>query len=96
MEGNFGLFEIRPHCHQAVAGFMSQAVERSVSFSHSQMVLTGGATPALEILIFCLADPGNAFLVPSPYHPDLDRDVKWRGLEWRLYLFLAAVQRTLT
>ncbi|MCE3216434.1 putative aminotransferase acs10 [Datura stramonium] len=73
-----GLLELK----MAVAGFMSQAVERSVSFSHSQMVLTGGATPALEILIFCLADPGNAFLVPSPYHPDLDRDVKWRtGVE---------------
>lgn len=73
-----GLLELKV----AVAGFMSQAVERSVSFSPSQMVLTGGATPALEILSFCLADPGNAFLVPSPYYPDLDRDVKWRtGVE---------------
>ncbi|KAF3647725.1 putative aminotransferase ACS10 [Capsicum annuum] len=73
-----GLLELKV----AVARFMSQAVEGSVSFSPSQMVLTGGATPALEILSFCLADPGNAFLVPSPYYPDLDRDVKWRtGVE---------------
>nr|XP_016494649.1 PREDICTED: probable aminotransferase ACS10 isoform X1 [Nicotiana tabacum] len=73
-----GLLELKV----AVAGFMSQAVEKSVSFSPSQMVLTAGATPALEILSFCLADPGNAFLVPSPYYPDLDRDVKWRtGVE---------------
>ncbi|XP_019252280.1 PREDICTED: probable aminotransferase ACS10 isoform X2 [Nicotiana attenuata] len=70
-----GLLELKV----AVAGFMSQAVERSVSFSPSQMVLTAGATPALEILSFCLADPGNAFLVPSPYYPE---DVKWRtGVE---------------
>ncbi|XP_009626685.1 probable aminotransferase ACS10 isoform X2 [Nicotiana tomentosiformis] len=70
-----GLLELKV----AVAGFMSQAVERSVSFSPSQMVLTTGATPALEILSFCLADPGNAFLVPSPYHLE---DVKWRtGVE---------------
>ncbi|CAN4127462.1 unnamed protein product [Withania somnifera] len=70
-----GLLELK----MAVAGLMSQAVERSVSFSPSQMVLTGGATPALEILSFCLADPGNAFLVPSPYYPE---DVKWRtGVE---------------
>ncbi|KAK4365275.1 hypothetical protein RND71_016633 [Anisodus tanguticus] len=63
----------------AMAGFMFQAVDGSVSFSPLQMVLTGGATPALG---FCLADPGNAFLVPSPYYPDLDRDVKWRmGVE---------------
>ncbi|XP_055821387.1 probable aminotransferase ACS10 isoform X1 [Solanum dulcamara] len=73
-----GLLELKV----AVGEFMSQAVEKSVSFSPSQMVLTGGATPALEILSFCLADPGNAFLVPSPYYPGLDRDVKWRtGVE---------------
>ncbi|KAF7137270.1 hypothetical protein RHSIM_Rhsim07G0098100 [Rhododendron simsii] len=66
----------------AVAGFMSQVMDRSVSFNPSQIILTAGATPAIEILSFCLADAGNAFLVPSPYYPDLDRDVKWRtGVE---------------
>ncbi|XP_019189179.1 PREDICTED: probable aminotransferase ACS12 [Ipomoea nil] len=66
----------------AVTGFMSQVMEESVSFSPSQIVLTAGATPAIEILSFCLADHGNAFLVPSPYYPDLDWDVKWRtGVE---------------
>ncbi|CDP09855.1 unnamed protein product [Coffea canephora] len=73
-----GLMELKV----AVAGFMSQVMDKSVSFNPSQIVLTAGATPAIEILSFCLADPGNAFLVPSPYYPDLDRDVKWRtGVE---------------
>lgn len=54
-----------------MAGFMSQVMGRAVSFDPSQMVLTAGATPALEILCFCLADPGNAFLVPTPYYPGL-------------------------
>lgn len=73
-----GLMELKV----AVAGFMSQVLERSISFNPSQIVLTAGATPAIEMLTFCLADPGNAFLVPSPYYPDLDRDVKWRtGVE---------------
>ncbi|RZC52322.1 hypothetical protein C5167_020745 [Papaver somniferum] len=35
----------------------------------SKMVLTAGATPAVEILSFCLDDTGNAFLLPSPYYP---------------------------
>lgn len=66
----------------AVAGFMSQVMEGHVSFNPSHIVLTAGTTPALEMLAFCLADPGNAFLVPSPYFPDLDRDIKWRtGVE---------------
>ncbi|XP_052170470.1 1-aminocyclopropane-1-carboxylate synthase 6-like [Diospyros lotus] len=73
-----GLMELKV----AVAGFMSQVMKRSVSFNPSQIILTAGATPALEMLAFCLADVGNAFLVPSPYYPDLDRDVKWRtGVE---------------
>ncbi|KAK3131504.1 hypothetical protein QOZ80_6AG0507330 [Eleusine coracana subsp. coracana] len=66
----------------ALAGFMRQVMHESVSFDPSQMVITSGATPAMEILSFCLADPGNAFLVPSPYYPGWDRDIKWRtGVE---------------
>lgn len=45
-------------------------------------MLTAGAAPAIEILSFSLADSGNAFLVPTPYHPCFDRNVKWRtGVE---------------
>nr|XP_043613975.1 probable aminotransferase ACS12 [Erigeron canadensis] len=73
-----GLSELK----MAVAGFMSQVMEGRMLFNQSQMVLTNGVTPALEMLVFCLADPGNAFLVPSPYSPDLDRDIKCRtGVE---------------
>nr|ABY55589.1 1-aminocyclopropane-1-carboxylate synthase [Rosa hybrid cultivar] len=73
-----GLMELK----LAVAGFMSKAIGNSVTYNPSQIVLTAGATPAIEILSFCLADSGNAFLVPAPYYPSLDRDVKWRtGVE---------------
>lgn len=66
----------------AVAGFMSQIMENAVSFDPSLMLLTAGANPAIEMLSFCLADSGNAFLVPTPYYPGFDRDVKWRtGVE---------------
>ncbi|XP_031498390.1 probable aminotransferase ACS12 [Nymphaea colorata] len=65
-----------------VAGFMTKVMGGHVSFNPSQMVLTAGATPAVEILSFCLADSGNAFLVPAPYYPGFDRDIKWRtGIE---------------
>ncbi|KAM5557157.1 putative aminotransferase ACS12 [Rosa sericea] len=66
----------------AMANFMSQVMRRSVPFDPSQVVLTAGATPAVEILSFCLADHGNAFLVPTPYYPGFDRDLRWRtGVE---------------
>ncbi|KAK4777276.1 hypothetical protein SAY87_017463 [Trapa incisa] len=73
-----GLMELKV----AMAGFMSQIVGDRVSFDPSQMVITSGATPAVEMLCFCLADQGNAFLVPTPYYPGFDRDMIWRtGVE---------------
>ncbi|MED6220722.1 hypothetical protein PIB30_047599 [Stylosanthes scabra] len=66
----------------AVASFMSQAVNNSVFFDPSQMVLPSGVDPAIEILSFCLADYGNAFLVPTPHSPSFDGAAKWRtGVE---------------
>ncbi|XWS37724.1 hypothetical protein CRYUN_Cryun19dG0069600 [Craigia yunnanensis] len=66
----------------AMAGFISHVMGGAVSFEPSQMVLTAGVTPAIETLCFCLADHGNAFLVPAPYYPGFDRDMKWRtGVE---------------
>ncbi|XP_056160406.1 1-aminocyclopropane-1-carboxylate synthase-like isoform X2 [Syzygium oleosum] len=48
------------------------------TFDPNHIVMSGGATGASETLIFCLADPGDAFLVPSPYYPAFDRDLRWR------------------
>ncbi|GJN23163.1 hypothetical protein PR202_gb10787 [Eleusine coracana subsp. coracana] len=53
----------------ALAGFMRQVMHESVSVDPSEMVITSGATPLIEILSFCLTDPGHAFLVPPPYYP---------------------------
>lgn len=38
-------------------------------FDPDRIVMSGGATGANETMMFCLADPGDAFLVPSPYYP---------------------------
>ncbi|KAI4347455.1 hypothetical protein L6164_008268 [Bauhinia variegata] len=65
-------------CKEAVSNFMSQMMGGSVNFDPSNIVLTSGATSAIEMLSFCLADQGNALLVPTPYYPGFDRDVRWR------------------
>ncbi|CAN6842803.1 unnamed protein product [Brassica oleracea] len=73
-----GLLEVRV----AFADFMSRIMEGNVSFDPSNMVITAGGTPAVEVLAFCLADHGNAFIIPSPYYPGFDRDIKFRtGIE---------------
>nr|AAC49922.1 ACC synthase [Stellaria longipes] len=68
-----GLQEFR----QAVARFMEKTRGGRVRFD-SNLVLTAGATSANETIIFCTANPGDAFLVPTPYYAAFDRDLKWR------------------
>ncbi|CAA2934988.1 1-aminocyclopropane-1-carboxylate synthase-like [Olea europaea var. sylvestris] len=69
-----GLTEFR----KAVASFMGKVRGGRVIFDPDRIVMAGGATGANELLMFCLADPGDAFLVPSPYYPAFDRDLSWR------------------
>ncbi|XP_021725193.1 probable aminotransferase ACS12 [Chenopodium quinoa] len=71
-----GLMDLK----MAMADFMSR-VMGDVFFDPSQLVLTSGATPAVEILCFCLADHGNAFLIPAPYYAGFDRDLVRTGVE---------------
>nr|POE83755.1 1-aminocyclopropane-1-carboxylate synthase 1 [Quercus suber] len=63
---------------QAVANFMSKARGGRVTFDPRRIVMSGGATGANETVMFCLANPGDAFLVPSPCYPAFDRDCGWR------------------
>ncbi|KAI4383447.1 hypothetical protein MLD38_009282 [Melastoma candidum] len=63
---------------QAMVKFMAELRGNKVSFDPSKLVLTAGATSANETLMFCLAEKGDAILVPTPYYPGFDRDLKWR------------------
>ncbi|KAK8537989.1 hypothetical protein V6N13_096216 [Hibiscus sabdariffa] len=71
-----------PEFRQAVAKFMGKVRGDRVKFEPDRVVMSGGATGAHEMVAFCLADPGEAFLVPTPYYPGFDRDLRWRtGVE---------------
>ncbi|XP_044462814.1 1-aminocyclopropane-1-carboxylate synthase 3 [Mangifera indica] len=67
-----------PAFKQALVEFMSEVRGNKVTFDPSNLVLAAGATSANETLMFCLAEPGEAFLLPTPYYPGFDRDLKWR------------------
>ncbi|KAL1537045.1 1-aminocyclopropane-1-carboxylate synthase 3 [Salvia divinorum] len=71
-----------PAFKNAMVKFMSEIRGNKVKFNPNKLVLTAGATSANETLIFCLAEPGEAVLLPTPYYPGFDRDLKWRtGVE---------------
>ncbi|KAF7828589.1 1-aminocyclopropane-1-carboxylate synthase 3-like [Senna tora] len=67
-----------PAFKKSLVDFMAKIRGNKVSFDPHHLVLTAGSTPANETLMFCLADPGDAFLLPTPYYPGFDRDLKWR------------------
>ncbi|KAF3448616.1 hypothetical protein FNV43_RR09329 [Rhamnella rubrinervis] len=67
-----------PEFRNAVAKFMGRVRGNRVTFDPDRIVMSGGATGAHETIAFCLADPGDAFLVPVPYYPGFDRDLRWR------------------
>ncbi|XP_047318933.1 1-aminocyclopropane-1-carboxylate synthase 3-like [Impatiens glandulifera] len=71
-----------PSFKKAMVDFMGEIRGNKVKFDANKLVLTAGATSANETLMFCLAEPGEAFLLPTPYYPGFDRDLKWRtGVE---------------
>ncbi|XP_057542315.1 1-aminocyclopropane-1-carboxylate synthase 3-like [Amaranthus tricolor] len=67
-----------PEFKKAFVNYISMLRGNKVSFDPKNLVLTAGATSANETLIFCLACPGEAILIPTPYYPGFDRDLKWR------------------
>ncbi|XP_022996837.1 1-aminocyclopropane-1-carboxylate synthase CMA101-like [Cucurbita maxima] len=67
-----------PAFKKVLVELMAEIRGNKVKFDVNNLVLTAGATSANEILMFCLAELGDAFLVPTPYYPGFDRDLKWR------------------
>ncbi|XP_065850514.1 1-aminocyclopropane-1-carboxylate synthase 7 [Euphorbia lathyris] len=63
---------------QAMASFMEEIRGGRAKFDPSRIVLTAGATAANELITFIIANPGDALLVPTPYYPGFDRDLRWR------------------
>lgn len=62
--------------------FLAKLRGYKVEFDPKSSFLLLALTSANESLMFCLAEPGEAFLLPTPYYPGSDRDLKWRtGVE---------------
>ncbi|KAL3583418.1 hypothetical protein D5086_014479 [Populus alba] len=68
-----------PEFKKALVEFMAEIRGNKVSFDQNKIVLTAGATSANETLMFCLAEPGDAFLLPTPYYPGLSKDLGLPG-----------------
>jgi aspartate/methionine/tyrosine aminotransferase len=52
-----------------MASFMEELLGGNMKVNAENIVITAGATAAIDILTFCIAEPGDALLIPSPYYP---------------------------
>ncbi|KAE8676449.1 Detected protein of unknown function [Hibiscus syriacus] len=79
VENPTGIIQMGLAENQKLVDYMAKMRGNRVKFDPNNLVLAAGATSANETLIFCLADPGEAILLPTPYYPG---DLKWRtGVE---------------
>ena len=67
---------------------MEEIRGNKMKFEKNKLVLTAGATAANEIIISCLADPGEAFLVPTPYYPGYLNSIIFLCLSFLSFLSL--------
>lgn len=58
-----------PDFKKSLVDFMAEIRNNKVTFDPNQIVLSAGSTSANETLMFCLAEKGDAFLLPTPYYP---------------------------
>jgi 1-aminocyclopropane-1-carboxylate synthase len=54
---------------QVLANFMGIVIGggKRVMFDPANVIITAGLSAAIEMLVFCLAQPGDAILIPTPY-----------------------------
>ncbi|CAL1384737.1 unnamed protein product [Linum trigynum] len=65
-------YHVLPQFRNAMAKFMGKVRGDRVSFDPDRIVMVRGAAGAHETIGFCLVDPGEALLVPTPYYPGYD------------------------
>ncbi|KAL0451939.1 UNVERIFIED_CONTAM: 1-aminocyclopropane-1-carboxylate synthase [Sesamum latifolium] len=71
---NIASFQDLPEFRYGVAKMMEKVRGGKVSFDPDRIVMAGGVRGAMEMAMFCLADPGDAFLVPSPWYPGFGQE----------------------
>jgi aspartate aminotransferase len=90
-----------PHVRQAVADYLSS--EHGVKFTPALIVMTIGASGALNDVLKAIINPGEEILVPSPYFIGYDHyafianaNLKTAPTDARFHLDLASIENAVT
>mmetsp|Transcript_27759 Transcript_27759/g.39023 ORF Transcript_27759/g.39023 Transcript_27759/m.39023 type:complete len:531 (+) Transcript_27759:153-1745(+) len=69
----------RPQIRQAMANYLQRTLKLPKSLDEDGLVLGAGCNAVLENLCFCIAEQGDALLIPTPYYAAFEFDTVARA-----------------
>eukprot|EP00898_Chlorokybus_atmophyticus_P006547 jgi/Chlat1/6894/Chrsp52S06632 len=77
----YGAPQGRPEFLQAMASVMCRALglPSSDAINPAKITAGSGITGLLDVVAFCLADEGDALIIPAPYYPAFETDFGYRA-----------------
>ncbi|KAL8578076.1 hypothetical protein ACOMHN_055396 [Nucella lapillus] len=68
-----------PSFRQVVADFLNQRFNPLKAVDSEELIVASGTTALLDTLAFSLADPGDYFMIPTPYYYRMRNDIEDRA-----------------
>ncbi|WIA34053.1 hypothetical protein OEZ86_012431 [Tetradesmus obliquus] len=78
---------------QAIAGMLQDSFMQGVQIDPQHLSVLAGVGAVLDLLFQCIAEPGDGVLIPAPYYPAFDNDLRVRNQVTTLPVHLDSQQQ---
>lgn len=82
-----------PALRQAIAGMLQDSFMQGVQIDPQHLSVLAGVGAVLDLLFQCIAEPGDGVLIPAPYYPAFDNDLRVRNQVTTLPVHLDSQQQ---
>uniref|UniRef100_A0A383W6B0 Aminotransferase class I/classII large domain-containing protein n=1 Tax=Tetradesmus obliquus TaxID=3088 RepID=A0A383W6B0_TETOB len=82
-----------PELRQAIAGMLQDSFMQGVQIDPQHLSVLAGVGAVLDLLFQCIAEPGDGVLIPAPYYPAFDNDLRVRNQVTTLPVHLDSQQQ---
>lgn len=84
----YGSMKGSPQLKAAMVRIMSHTFVRGPQLDPSCMCILSGCSAAIDSLFYCISDPNAGVLIPAPYYPAFDNDLKAKNSVMPVPFFL--------
>ncbi|WIA13905.1 hypothetical protein OEZ85_002476 [Tetradesmus obliquus] len=85
-----------PELRQAIADMLQDSFMQGVQVDAQHLSVLAGVGAVLDLLFQCIAEPGDGVLIPAPYYPAFDNDLRVRNQVTTLPVHLDPQQQDFT